>query len=559
MRELAAFLSPAFSEPARVVARTAGQAVTAEQFLRRVAAQAAALAAHPGQRFGLFHEDAFKAAVQLFAAWFAGKTVVLPADRLPATDARLADRVDAWLAPMDARGDDAALAALRGSARATTDARLEVFTSGSTGEPVAIPKTLAQLDAELTRIEACWGAQVRGRLILATVPHQHVYGLLFRILWPLSAGHVFESQRTAFPETLAAQLEASAAVLVSSPAFLKRWPESLGLHPLAAPPHAVFSSGGPLPREVSCDLQARLGCPVTEIYGSSETGGIAYRVQGEEETPWRLHQGLEIRIDADQTLHLRSPFLPDAAQWYETGDRALSEEGGFRLLGRADRIVKIEEKRVSLDAIESVLQAQPEVSLARAVVLDDGRIGVVLVLSEAGHAEVATRGARALHQSLRQCLADSIEAVALPRRWRHVAALPVDGLGKSPLALLRALFEQVRTMPEARLIEREGDVCLLGLEVDEGLAAFEGHFADTPILPGVAQLDWACALAERHFGTLGAFSAVEALKFNKPVRPGMHLQLRIERQSAKSAIGFRYTCGEEAVSSGRLVFAGAPA
>jgi len=559
VRKLSAFLAPVFADPARIVARTDGQPVAADRFVRRVAAQAARLAAHPGQRFALFHEDALEAAVLLFAAWFARKTVVLPGDRLPATEARLADRVDAWLAADETAGDNAMLAALRESDVTTGEALLEVFTSGSTGEPVAIPKTLAQLDAELSRIEACWGAQVRDRLILATVPHQHVYGLLFRILWPLSAGHVFESRRTAFPETLAAQLQALPAVLVSSPAFLKRWPESLALHKLPQVPHTVFSSGGPLPREVSRDLQQRLGCAVTEIYGSSETGGVAHRVQGELDTPWRLHDGLEIQIDADQMLHLRSPFLPDATQWYETGDRAAAEECGFRLLGRADRIVKIEEKRVSLDAIERALQAQAEVAIARALVLDDGRVGAVLVLSETGLAQLAASGARTLHQALRARLADSVEAVALPRRWRHVETLPADTLGKTPMALLRALFDNTRAMPEARLIDSTGDVCLLGLEIDAGLAAFEGHFPNTPILPGVAQLDWACVLAERHFGTPGVFTSVEALKFHKPVRPGMSLQLRIERQPAKSAIGFRYTCGDEAISSGRLVFAGAAA
>jgi acyl-coenzyme A synthetase/AMP-(fatty) acid ligase len=83
--------------------------------------------------------------------------------------------------------------------------------------------------------------------------------------------------------------------------------------------------------------------------------------------------------------------------------------GTFELLGRKDRIVKIEEKRVSLQAIEASLSGSTYVQEARAVVLEGARteIAAVIVLSAAGtellqkssnhaHAEpgVARRGVR---------------------------------------------------------------------------------------------------------------------------------------------------------------------
>ena len=68
------------------------------------------------------------------------------------------------------------------------DTRLVIHTSGSNGEPVAIPRRLAQLDAEVRALQQAFGAGLDEALVLGTVSHQHIYGLLFRVLWPLAAG-----------------------------------------------------------------------------------------------------------------------------------------------------------------------------------------------------------------------------------------------------------------------------------------------------------------------------------------------------------------------------------
>ena len=57
----------------------------------------------------------------------------------------------------------------------------------------------------------------------------------------------------------------------------------------------------------------------------------------------------------DDTLCVRSPHL-DGEEWWETSDRAKAlPDGRFLLQGRADRIAKIAEKRVSLVAMEEAL------------------------------------------------------------------------------------------------------------------------------------------------------------------------------------------------------------
>ena len=73
--------------------------------------------------------------------------------------------------------------------------------------------------------------------------------------------------------------------------------------------------------------------------------------------------GVTCRIDSeDGVLEVRSPHLP-GENWFRTADRALSVgDNHFLVNGRVDRIVKVEEKRISLSAIESELTASPMVA-----------------------------------------------------------------------------------------------------------------------------------------------------------------------------------------------------
>jgi acyl-coenzyme A synthetase/AMP-(fatty) acid ligase len=128
----------------------------------------------------------------------------------------------------------------------------------------------------------------------------------------------------------------------------------------------------------------------------------------------------------------------------ELPDRiAAAEGGGFFLRGRADRIAKIEGKRVALDEVEQELAALPQVDAARVLVLDAPHsvLAAVVVPSPPGATDLAAAGAFRWGRALRRALADRLEPAAIPRRWRFVAALPRTALGKHRTADLAALFE----------------------------------------------------------------------------------------------------------------------
>src|SRR6185503_9046762 len=111
--------------------------------------------------------------------------------------------------------------------------------------------------------------------------------------------------------------------------------------------------GASTPR--SAPTRRCLGEAPLEVYGSTETGGIAWRAQreGADGADWTPFPGMALETDRDGALRLRSPYLPDG-EWLTLGDAAELLPGGrFRLKGRLDRVAKIEGKRVSLPELES--------------------------------------------------------------------------------------------------------------------------------------------------------------------------------------------------------------
>jgi acyl-coenzyme A synthetase/AMP-(fatty) acid ligase len=213
---------------------------------------------------------------------------------------------------------------------------------------------------------------------------------------------------------------------------------------------AIFSSGGPLEAEASVPWLRWTPNGVIEIYGSTETGGIGWRVQRAlgQPAPWTPFPDLSLSREPDGALRVLSPRagaeavrMEDRVEWVPGG--------GFLLRGRLDRIVKVEEKRVSLPEVEAALEAHPWVRRAALTLLDGPRqvLGAVVVLSREGRSAAQDR--HRLCQELRGHLAVRFEGVALPRRWRFPEELPFNERGKLAPADLAALFLASGTKEES--------------------------------------------------------------------------------------------------------------
>ena len=504
------------------------------------------------QRIAVHLDDAADLAIALFGAWRAGVSVLLPADLQPQTRQRWNTQVDLWLT------NNLELEALYATPLAAAEldldrCQLSLCTSGSSGEPKRIDKSLRQMANEVEALEQLWGSGLGDACLIASVAAQHIYGLLFRVLWPLCAGRCFIRQQLAFPEDMqrASRQHASFA-WVASPALLKRMTDNLDW-PALSPVRRVFSSGGALPADAAQALHQRLGQWPTEILGSSETGGIAWR-QGPN--LWQPFSDVQLSQSEDGALRIASAYLP-AGHVEQTADAARIEaDGRFELLGRLDRIVKLEEKRISLPMLELALVKHDWVLEARLGVVNEQRasLGALLVLSDSGLFALREHGRRALTQHLRQHLSQHCEALALPRRWRLLRQLPLNSQGKLPQAQVDALLLAPRPKLPEVLSQTEGDgQWTLTLGIPPDLAFFSGHFPKTPVLPGVVQVDWALNLGQQLLVLPPRFAGMEVLKFQQLVRPGDQLELTLRFDPERSKLHFAYRNANAACSSGRIV------
>ncbi|MGH7796400.1 MAG: AMP-binding protein [Candidatus Binatia bacterium] len=556
--------------PFQTVGWRRGAAVNYETFLARVRAWRALLARSSGQDFALYLDDSVELTAALFGIWQAGKTIYLPGDNLPGTCAGLGQRVDGFLGEFPAAWQPQA-PAQDTAGEVDVFHRLDpdflglvLYTSGTTGAAQGIPKKLAQLAVEVATLEMQFGALLGSADIMATVSHQHIYGLLFKVLWPLTAGRAIHAPGFVFFEDLTTALAQRDGVLVSSPAHLKRLSRNSVSALAVKRLRGVFSSGGPLPLEVAQECKHLLGQVPIEVYGSSETGGIAWRQQAKSaDEAWTPFPGVHWRVDpAHEVLEVSSAYLP-SADWFRTADRAVAEpQNRFLLRGRIDRIAKIEGKRISLSAIESILTASPMAAAASVIALEGSRqrVAAFVVPSESGRQRLVELGRLSFSRSLTDLLVDSIEPVGLPRIWRYPDALPVNAQGKTTFAELSALLDRENHRPTQackRLVEKNSHEAIFELIAPRDLLYFDGHFPGRPILPGVVQIAWVIECGRQCFDLPPLFRGIQALKFHRVIPPETPMRLEIVHDRAKSFLSFRITSELGRHATGRILFGGA--
>ena len=572
-----------------------GTAIDLRQFRGDVAGTAAQLEAISCQAGLLACADTYWAAVGLAALFVRGaKAALAPAlrpegwagyrttDEVLITDLPHADDPRAIRLGDGLRrnGLDACVAgAVDGWGRLDAErCRLDLFTSGSTGAPKRIGKSLQQLEREAQTIESLLAPRLSpGSPIHATVPHHHLYGLTFSLIWPLLSGRPFNRQAYLFWEEVFAS-DLASAVLVTSPAHLTRLAGFPSLDP-DRHPALVLSAGAALPVPAAQEASLVLGRAPTEIFGSTETGAIAMRDWGEyaaipvaSSSPispaalaWSPLPGVVVAANEDGHLLVSSPFI--GPQPFLGADLiALEADGRFHALGRADDICKIEGKRISLTAVEQCLRQMTGVADAAVLAIDDGqpRLAAVIQLDPAGEEELRLKGPFRLGQALRRRLAGTLEPASLPKRWRFVAAIPAQVLGKRRRADLLALFDKppVETAVTGeeppirdRRYDKEGDgVTRLELDIyiHPDLPQLDGHFPGLPIVPGVALVDWAARLAKRHLQVGDGVARSLQVKFRRLVQPGQVLTLVLEHQPAGGKLSFTYRAGDEILASGRF-------
>lgn len=441
-------------------------------------------------------------------------------------------------------------------------------TSGSTAQPKRIVKPfdtlakevayhLGQLRAEgiLPQAGDDAGKDAGDRpRFLCTIEPGHMYGQLWRVLLPKAAGCPVDPEVILTPETLLAKMRSAGKVfLVTTPSFLDRFCAYADQYEVPRNCVEITTSGALLTPATSAAAKRVFGIAPREIFGSTETGGVASRRQDEPDCGWRVFGPVKVRANAEGRLVVDSPFSFEKGFVMGDGVELDADGRGFRLLGRLDRLVKIAEQRVSLPEMEARMQELPEVKEA-ALAKIEGRhgdtLGAVVVLDPSVD---VSAGKKALALALRQKLLPVFPKGAAPKRYRFVTELPRNAQGKVQTAKLREILETNLVEPFVSNVAQDAETWSADLVFDAGAPYFGGHFPGFPVLPGVVQLGMATHFAGLFLRRELTLDAVKKMKFTNVVTPGVRVRLTLARKS-EHEMSYEYRRGETSCSSGILCF-----
>lgn len=297
------------------------------------------------------------------------------------------------------------------------DSRLTFRTSGSGGVAKACPHALSDL---LQEVEHLASLVPSTRRVLAAVPAHHIYGFLFTALLPARLGctDVLDIRRMT-PQAVASTMRPNDLV-ISHPAHWSLMARHVG----ALPPrvHGVTSTA-PCPDALAKRL-ADIGLgSLTQVYGSSETAGIATRSTAE--APFRL-MPFWSRDSGDGHRLLRSgadgsirPFeLQDRVEWLD--------DQRFSLCGRRDEAVQVGGINVFPARVGQVLLEHPQVTnvAVRLMAPHEGSRLKAFVVSAPGVDPVALRAA------LWSWTESRLTAPERPKSFTIGEQLPRNAMGK---------------------------------------------------------------------------------------------------------------------------------
>lgn len=426
-------------------------------------------------------------------------------------------------------------------------------TSGSTGDAKRIVRTEESLSLDASSIVATFPDIWSSRpTVVASVRPEHMYGALWRVRVPAIAGSAVDPAIITSVEELSDKCSLyKKVVFVTTPSFLEKALHHPDFENLKGSFVAIITSGSLLRSETSNAVAQKLDCCPTEIFGSTETGTVAYRRQNQGEL-WNVVDNVKLSTLEDGQLIVDSSYAMERP--YIMGDIVkLENSKTFSLIGRANRRVKILERYVSLSEVEAAFLAHPFVSRVRVETTLDAvpRLGALIVLSEKG-IEVLSKSTYAKLASLfRRDLADKMESFKFPRRMRFVRQLPTNEQGKTTVQSVRSLLNNWSEEPVVLSWKATADELTARLVFPKDMKCFQGHFPSFPVLPGVAQLFFLRYFSTQVFSDFPETVTYKRLKFQKVILPSKEVTLVVARKG-EGTFGFSIS-GESGMCSSGIV------
>lgn len=433
-----------------------------------------------------------------------------------------------------------------------TPQNIHFFTSGSTGKPKCITKTLDSLLAEVEMHSEIQKLLIqKDSVVVSSILPYHIYGMLWRFLFPLCNFLKEDLETVSYPEEIQEKQRLNdSIILLTTPAFMSELSCYKQQYTFKKNCVGIFSSGSLLSQNVSEEMFQLFGVSPYEIFGSSETGGVAYRQQ-KKDPYWHLFSKVHVTTDKNSCLVVESKFAQKGV--YTMSDSVqMLDKNTFILNGRTDRLVKIAEKRIDLSDMENKINQFGLISESHMISMDTEKRTILvafLKLNDLGKEFILSQGKNLFSKELKNYLKKWYEPVVLPRRIRILEKFPKNKQGKfigkefENLAISKCQ-EPIMKSVKYNKNTFEGDFCFLKDSI-----YFQGHFPDFPILPGVIQLHFVFYILKYYFSVVPQKYSLLKLKFMNLIVPQQFVHLSIENILSEN-ISFKYYQGDKVYSSG---------
>jgi len=366
--------------------------------------------------------------------------------------------------------------ALRPVTRESTDMAVIFATSGTTGDPKAVPLTHANLLDNATNVHENIEGFETGRVLMNVLPNFHAFGyticgllsLLFglpQVLLPsfIPLKSFFEALRATKTEILIA-VPTMLPFILGAVAKGEECPGSLKY---------ILTGGGRLDPTLDRRVRDTLGVVVFEGYGLTETspdvaanrsfatkkiGTVgpalpSFEIQVRDEAGNVLGPNREgilwVRGPSVFSGYFRSPEMTAERivdGWFNTGDIVRVDEDGYiEILDRASDLIIVGGFNVYPQEVETVLNQFPGVSMSAVIGIPNavsGEVPKAFVVPKEGAALTA--------QSLIAHCKEHLAHYKVPRKVEFVSELPLSSVGKVLRRELRRIEkESVKPVQEA--------------------------------------------------------------------------------------------------------------
>ncbi|MBR5304008.1 MAG: acyl-CoA synthetase [Candidatus Gastranaerophilales bacterium] len=415
------------------------------------------------------------------------------------------------------------------------DVYVQFFTSGSSGLKKKVVKSLWNLIKEGQDLADEFGF-VKGLEFVSTTTLNHLFGMTFHLMLPLNSGGVINTDRINYPENI----NDENLVLVSSPSFLDKMAKYAETPSVKL--NTVFTAGAKL-KDATFDYMLGLSKNVVEIYGSTESGVIAFR----QNPQYNLKIFKNVRIVLlGNSAEISTPYSFEEKNVVNDEIELLTGRE-MKVVGRTDRVLKIMEKRISAEEVEKELALNSFVQDAYCLKYGE-KLACLVALTREGKEFVISFGVSELKKNLKTFLDNKFEII--PQKWKFIDEIPKNINGKIDKVKIENLFDINLSLPlilDRKYSEKEA---VIQLYFYHNCNFFKGHFENYPVLPGVVQLYFASFFAKDAFNVECTSGQFRKIKFSNLIKPDKVIFLRLEH--TERGVVYSYFDEENTYSSGQL-------